>query len=217
MQVFYFLLHAKLFLICMICIRRSCFSCIFFSLFCFAFPRQLMAADIYLLGLKDKFLSSDDSFSSGVTVSSHERGSLKVRQCWWREWGWKCKTISKTCFFFPSFIVDSCSSRASSKSKAFNSTRHGTGLRTSTRFHSITLARAIGLFCGEKSNFLSQSVWSSAKPLWSIERQMSAPDGRVVIPGAAPGLARTTGWQRARAAAAAPRVPAAETQCDKRN
>lgn len=46
---------------------------------------------------------------------------------------------------------------------------------------------------------------------------MSAPDGRVVIPGAAPGLARTTEWQRARAAAAAPRVPAAETQCDKRN
>ncbi|KAK9513314.1 hypothetical protein VZT92_026855 [Zoarces viviparus] len=27
-----------------------------------------------------------------------------------------------------------------------------------TQFHSITLTQAIGLFCGEKSNFLSQSV-----------------------------------------------------------
>lgn len=41
--------------------------------------------------------------------------------------------------------------------------------------------------CGEKSNFLSQSVWSSAKPLWSIEWQMSAPDGRVAVPGAVDG------------------------------
>lgn len=73
-----------------------------------------------------------------------------------------------------------------------------------SQFHSITLTQAIGLFCGEKSNFLSQSVWSSAKPLWSIERQMSAPDGRVVIPGAARGLARTTEWQWARAAAVLP-------------
>lgn len=27
-----------------------------------------------------------------------------------------------------------------------------------SQFHSITLAQAIGLFCGEESNFLSQSV-----------------------------------------------------------
>lgn len=27
-----------------------------------------------------------------------------------------------------------------------------------SQFHSITLTQAIGLFCGEKSNFLSQSV-----------------------------------------------------------
>lgn len=76
--------------------------------------------------------------------------------------------------------------------------------RAASRFHSITLTQATGLYCGEKSNFLSQSVWSSAKPLWSIERQMSAPDGRVVIPGAAWGLARTTEWQWARAAAVLP-------------
>lgn len=87
---------------------------------------------------------------------------------------------------------------------ALPSAHHPAAAAAVSQFHSITLTQAIGLFCGEKSNFLSQSVWSSAKPLWSIERQMSAPDGRMVIPGAAWGLARTTEWQWARAAAVLP-------------
>lgn len=95
----------------------------------------------------------------------------------------------RTCScWLANMAVDCCARAIRATSTAAGTVRPAAGDGAASQFHSITHTPAIGPFCGEKSNFLSQSVWSSAKPLWSIERQMSAPDGRVVIPGAAQGL-----------------------------
>lgn len=81
-------------------------------------------------------------------------------------------------------------------------------------FHSITPVPAAHLYCGEKSNFLSQSVWSSAKPLWSIERQMSAPDGRMAVPGAVDGPCQNDSMALCRGSSVPSRRTSRQTQLD---
>lgn len=81
-------------------------------------------------------------------------------------------------------------------------------------FHAITPVPAAHLYCGEKSNFLSQSVWSSAKPLWSIERQMSAPDGRMAVPGAVDGPCQIDSMALCRGSSVPSRRTSRQTQLD---